>query len=215
MSPMASFRSRSCAGLPRTRRSPNLQPQTYSLPEIVLTSRQMRDTFIALELLLPLIARRFLASRCGGGGVDRRGRTTRRGTMESAPLAAAVLIVLLPSLLQRALAGVAAAWCHPSAKGLLATPPTDIEPIRIRCGRDSSRAPSRCRKLDHRQAGRPRRADRARLPRRYGPAVPARQRALARHSRERDFRRQLCGVRPRSADERGGDRDRHWRRWQR
>ena len=29
-------------------------PQTYNLPEIVLTSRQMRDTFIALEVLLPL-----------------------------------------------------------------------------------------------------------------------------------------------------------------
>jgi hypothetical protein len=32
----------------------NVTPQTYDLPEIVLTSRQMRDTFIALELLLPL-----------------------------------------------------------------------------------------------------------------------------------------------------------------
>jgi hypothetical protein len=34
--------------------SPNLAPRTYSLPEIVLTSAQMRDTFIALEILLPL-----------------------------------------------------------------------------------------------------------------------------------------------------------------
>jgi hypothetical protein len=34
--------------------TPNLAPQTYNLPEIVLTSRQMRDTFIALEALLPL-----------------------------------------------------------------------------------------------------------------------------------------------------------------
>jgi hypothetical protein len=34
--------------------TPNLAPQTYNLPEIVLTSRQMRDTFIALEVLLPL-----------------------------------------------------------------------------------------------------------------------------------------------------------------
>ncbi|WP_407180040.1 Gldg family protein [Bradyrhizobium sp. STM 3562] len=34
--------------------SPNLAPRTYSLPEIVLTSTQMRNTFIALELLLPL-----------------------------------------------------------------------------------------------------------------------------------------------------------------
>ena len=34
--------------------TPNLTPQTYKLPEIVLTSRQMRDTFIALEVLLPL-----------------------------------------------------------------------------------------------------------------------------------------------------------------
>jgi ABC-type uncharacterized transport system involved in gliding motility auxiliary subunit len=32
----------------------NVTPQTYDLPQIVLTSRQMRDTFIALELLLPL-----------------------------------------------------------------------------------------------------------------------------------------------------------------
>jgi len=32
----------------------NLAPQTYDLPQIVLTSRQMRDTFIALEVLLPL-----------------------------------------------------------------------------------------------------------------------------------------------------------------
>ena len=34
--------------------SPKLAPKTYSLPEIVLTSAQMRDTFIALEILLPL-----------------------------------------------------------------------------------------------------------------------------------------------------------------
>jgi hypothetical protein len=34
--------------------SPNLAPRTYNLPEIVLTSTQMRDTFIALEMLLPL-----------------------------------------------------------------------------------------------------------------------------------------------------------------
>lgn len=34
--------------------SPSVAPQTYKLPEIVLTSRQMRDTFIALEVLLPL-----------------------------------------------------------------------------------------------------------------------------------------------------------------
>jgi hypothetical protein len=33
---------------------PSIQPQTYKLPEIVLTSRQMRDVFIALEVLLPL-----------------------------------------------------------------------------------------------------------------------------------------------------------------
>jgi ABC-type uncharacterized transport system len=34
--------------------SPNLAPRTYSVPEIVLTSAQMRDTFIALEILVPL-----------------------------------------------------------------------------------------------------------------------------------------------------------------
>lgn len=34
--------------------SPNLAPRTYSAPEIVLTSTQMRDTFILLEILLPL-----------------------------------------------------------------------------------------------------------------------------------------------------------------
>jgi hypothetical protein len=34
--------------------SPNLAPRTYNVPEIVLTSAQMRDTFIALEILLPL-----------------------------------------------------------------------------------------------------------------------------------------------------------------
>jgi hypothetical protein len=34
--------------------APNLAPRTYNLPEIVLTSAQMRDTFIALEILLPL-----------------------------------------------------------------------------------------------------------------------------------------------------------------
>jgi hypothetical protein len=33
---------------------PTVQPQTYSLPEIVLTSRQMRDVFLVLEVLLPL-----------------------------------------------------------------------------------------------------------------------------------------------------------------
>ena len=34
--------------------SPNLAPRTYNVPEIVLTSAQMRDTFIALEIVLPL-----------------------------------------------------------------------------------------------------------------------------------------------------------------
>jgi hypothetical protein len=34
--------------------SPSLAPRTYSAPEIVLTSTQMRDTFILLEILLPL-----------------------------------------------------------------------------------------------------------------------------------------------------------------
>ena len=34
--------------------APNLAPRTYNVPEIVLTSVQMRNTFIALELLLPL-----------------------------------------------------------------------------------------------------------------------------------------------------------------
>jgi hypothetical protein len=33
---------------------PTIRPQSYSLPEITLTSRQMRDVFIALELVLPL-----------------------------------------------------------------------------------------------------------------------------------------------------------------
>lgn len=33
---------------------PSVAPQTYQLPEIVLTSREMRNTFIALEVLLPL-----------------------------------------------------------------------------------------------------------------------------------------------------------------
>ena len=34
--------------------TPSVKPQTYKLPEIVLTSRQMRDVFLALEVLLPL-----------------------------------------------------------------------------------------------------------------------------------------------------------------
>ena len=34
--------------------SPNVEPQTYDLPEIVLTSAQMRDTFIVLVVLMPL-----------------------------------------------------------------------------------------------------------------------------------------------------------------
>jgi hypothetical protein len=34
--------------------APNLAPRTYTLPEIVLTSTQMRNTFVALEILLPL-----------------------------------------------------------------------------------------------------------------------------------------------------------------
>ncbi len=34
--------------------TPNVAPQTYNQPEIVLTSRQMRDTFVMLEVLLPL-----------------------------------------------------------------------------------------------------------------------------------------------------------------
>jgi ABC-2 type transport system permease protein len=34
--------------------SPNLAPRTYNLPEIVLTSAQMRDTFVVLEVLLPV-----------------------------------------------------------------------------------------------------------------------------------------------------------------
>jgi hypothetical protein len=32
----------------------SVAPQTYDLPQIVLTSRQMRDTFVTLEVLLPL-----------------------------------------------------------------------------------------------------------------------------------------------------------------
>jgi ABC-type uncharacterized transport system involved in gliding motility auxiliary subunit len=34
--------------------TPGVAPQTYQLPEIALTSRQMRDVFLALEVLLPL-----------------------------------------------------------------------------------------------------------------------------------------------------------------
>jgi hypothetical protein len=34
--------------------TPNIAPRTYNLPEIVLTSTQMRDTFILLEIMLPL-----------------------------------------------------------------------------------------------------------------------------------------------------------------
>jgi hypothetical protein len=34
--------------------APSLAPRTYSLPEIVLTSAQMRDTFLVLEIMLPL-----------------------------------------------------------------------------------------------------------------------------------------------------------------
>jgi ABC-type uncharacterized transport system involved in gliding motility auxiliary subunit len=34
--------------------TPGVTPQTYQLPEIALTSHQMRDVFIALEVLLPL-----------------------------------------------------------------------------------------------------------------------------------------------------------------
>jgi ABC-type uncharacterized transport system involved in gliding motility auxiliary subunit len=33
---------------------PTIKPQSYTLPEVELTSRQMRDVFIALEVLLPL-----------------------------------------------------------------------------------------------------------------------------------------------------------------
>jgi hypothetical protein len=33
---------------------PTIAPQSYSLPEITLTSRQMRDVFVAVELVLPL-----------------------------------------------------------------------------------------------------------------------------------------------------------------
>ena len=32
----------------------NVEPQIYDLPQIVLTSRQMRDTFIVLVVLMPL-----------------------------------------------------------------------------------------------------------------------------------------------------------------
>jgi hypothetical protein len=34
--------------------APNVAPRAYTVPEIVLTSAQMRDTFIMLEVLLPL-----------------------------------------------------------------------------------------------------------------------------------------------------------------
>ena len=53
-SPMANFRSRCCAGSLPTRRPQASSLETYQLPEIALTSRQMRDVFIALEVLLPL-----------------------------------------------------------------------------------------------------------------------------------------------------------------
>jgi hypothetical protein len=33
---------------------PSVAPQTFKLPEIVLTSAQMRNSFIVLEVLLPL-----------------------------------------------------------------------------------------------------------------------------------------------------------------
>ncbi len=33
---------------------PTVKPQTYQLPEIVMTSRQMRDVFIIIEVLLPM-----------------------------------------------------------------------------------------------------------------------------------------------------------------
>ena len=50
----ASCRSRCCAGLPRTRRCRTFSRRPTACREIVLTSRQMRDIFIALEVLLPL-----------------------------------------------------------------------------------------------------------------------------------------------------------------
>ena len=33
---------------------PTLQPETYQLPQIVLTSQQMRNVFLVIEVLLPL-----------------------------------------------------------------------------------------------------------------------------------------------------------------
>ena len=72
--------------------SPNLAPRTYNLPEIVLTSAQMRDSFIALRYCFrsaPL----FLASQFGGD-VDYRRRTTRPGHRWKTPLAITVLLVI-------------------------------------------------------------------------------------------------------------------------
>ena len=42
--------------------APNLAPRAYAVPEIVLTSTQMRDTFIALVVLLPLTTALFGAA---------------------------------------------------------------------------------------------------------------------------------------------------------
>ena len=53
-SPTASFRSRCCAGSPPTRRCRASRRKPISSRKSSLTNRQMRDVFIALEVLLPL-----------------------------------------------------------------------------------------------------------------------------------------------------------------
>ena len=103
---------------------PGVTPQTYQLPEIVLTSRQMRDVFIALEVLLPLsthAVRRLGVVEAAVNAAPRR----RGGAMRLvAPLAAALLIVLLAAIT------ISGHWpelqqiVHFAGKGLVASAPS-------------------------------------------------------------------------------------------
>ena len=115
--------------------TPNVAPQTYNQPEIVLTSRQMRDTFIALEVSFAP-DHRFL--RCAD--VVETALTKAAARRDAArwrtPLAAAVLVVLLGALLATGRWPELRSKAAFSSKGLVTIVPSEIYRVEVRSSSD-------------------------------------------------------------------------------
>ena len=118
-----------------------------------------------------------------------------------APLAAAVLIVLLAAIT------ISGHWpelkqmVRFAGKGLVASAPSDITQVEIRAGQESVALSPRDRRLDDRRHDRGG-AGRACFAYRHRLAASACQRAGARDRARRVDAGELCGIRPRSAGER-------------